>query len=167
MLGLHLFIIAQGKQIARQQRQGFKDGTEYVYGPGNSRSDSIPANLSVGERVVDAKTNRALTGIANADLPKFANIGRQVAGIVRPDSIAAMVATIVAEQSKAQEAQRRAEMEIMAHAYEKAAISANDRVISYWKTRPVKKMAQGGEVYEYHEGGQLVRQFVAKGGDNE
>ena len=160
-------IIAQGKQIARQQRQGFKDGTEYVHGPGNSRSDSIPVNLSVGERVVDAKTNKALAGIPNTDLPRFANIGRQVAGIIRPDSIAAMVATIVAEQSKAQEAQRREQMEMMAQAYKEAAHAANDRVIAYWKTRPIRKMAQGGEVIEYHEGGQQVRQYISKGGDNE
>jgi len=44
------------------------DGTEFVNGPGTSRSDSVPAMLSVGERVVDAETNAQLGGISNDDL---------------------------------------------------------------------------------------------------
>ena len=37
--------------------QGFADGTEFVHGAGGSRSDSIPARLSRGERVVPAHIN--------------------------------------------------------------------------------------------------------------
>lgn len=56
----------------------FKDGIEYfstkpdgrVVGPGSGRSDSVPAWLSNGERVVDAATNNKLGNIPNAMLPK-------------------------------------------------------------------------------------------------
>lgn len=37
--------------------QGFAEGTEFVEGAGSSKSDSIPAMLSRGERVVPAATN--------------------------------------------------------------------------------------------------------------
>lgn len=36
-------------------------GSDFIRGPGTSTSDSIPARLSVGERVVPAKTNQDLT----------------------------------------------------------------------------------------------------------
>ena len=56
----------------------FKDGIEYfsdkrdgrVIGPGNGRSDSVPAWLSNGERVVDALINSQLGDFPNAKLPE-------------------------------------------------------------------------------------------------
>lgn len=62
----------------KSQVQNFATGTEYVNGPGTSTSDSIPANLSKGERVVDAKNNKKLNGISNKDLPELATIGKLV-----------------------------------------------------------------------------------------
>jgi tape measure domain-containing protein len=44
------------------------DGTEFVDGAGSGRSDSIPAMLSKGERVVPADINSELGGISNGDL---------------------------------------------------------------------------------------------------
>ena len=44
----------------------FADGTGYVRGPGTSRSDSIPALLSVGEAVATAQANRANPGVVDA-----------------------------------------------------------------------------------------------------
>jgi len=57
---------------------GFKDGIEFfstrkdgrVTGPGTGRSDSVPAWLSNGERVVDAATNKELKDVPNKLLPK-------------------------------------------------------------------------------------------------
>jgi hypothetical protein len=46
----------------------FKDGTEFVHGPGGGRDDKITAKLSRGERVVDAKKNKELGGISNSRL---------------------------------------------------------------------------------------------------
>jgi len=43
--------------IRSQSPPKFKDGTEYVKGPGTSRSDSVHAMLSVGERVFSAETS--------------------------------------------------------------------------------------------------------------
>ncbi len=48
---------------------GYKEGTEYVDGPGDGKSDSIIARLSKGERIVDAETNKLLNGIPNKMLP--------------------------------------------------------------------------------------------------
>jgi hypothetical protein len=58
--------LAQVNNIRKQK--GFRNGTEFVEGPGSSTSDSISARLSVGERVVDAQTNQALGGISNEEL---------------------------------------------------------------------------------------------------
>jgi chromosome segregation ATPase len=49
----------------------FAQGTEYVQGAGTTKSDSIHAMLSKGERVVPAEINQMLNGIPNAELPKL------------------------------------------------------------------------------------------------
>lgn len=57
----------------------FANGTEYVNGPGTSRSDSIMARLSVGERVVPASINNQLGGISNQSLPQLAAYAQALA----------------------------------------------------------------------------------------
>lgn len=57
--------------------KNFAEGTEYVNGPGTEKSDSIPARLSKGERIVPAGINKQLLGISNRDLPKVINSGLQ------------------------------------------------------------------------------------------
>ena len=57
--------------IASQKIPKFAKGTEYVQGAGTETSDSIPAMLSKGERVIDAKTNKMLKGIPNSMLPEL------------------------------------------------------------------------------------------------
>ena len=49
--------------------QFYAKGIEYVPGPGTSTSDSIPAMLSKGERIVPAAINEQLKGIPNHKLP--------------------------------------------------------------------------------------------------
>lgn len=49
----------------------FAKGTEFVQGGGTETSDSVPAMLSRGERVIDAKTNKLLKGIPNKMLPQL------------------------------------------------------------------------------------------------
>jgi len=62
---------AQVAVIASQKIPKFAKGTEYVQGAGTETSDSIPAMLSKGERVIDAKTNKMLKGIPNSMLPEL------------------------------------------------------------------------------------------------
>lgn len=51
----------------------FKDGTEYLQGPGTGTSDSILMRGSKGERIVPAHINEQLQGVPNAMLPKLLN----------------------------------------------------------------------------------------------
>ena len=62
----------------------FREGTSYVEGPGNGRSDSILARLSKGERVTDAANNARLIGagiIDNKKMVDFALVGHKVANM--------------------------------------------------------------------------------------
>lgn len=61
----------------KSQVQNFADGTEFVNGPGTETSDSIPARLSKGERIVPAAINKQLMGIPNQKLPLLLNAGYQ------------------------------------------------------------------------------------------
>ena len=159
-------IVAQGRAIARQASQaaqGFKDGTSFVTGPGTSRSDSIPARLSVGERVVDAKTNKQIGGrsLDNADLARYVKIGKAVeSGSLH--TVAASLAETVAKAAAAQAAQQVAAIE---RATLQAARENSDKLIAYWQTRPVERLTEAGKVIEWQEGGRVVRQIVtsAKG----
>ena len=71
------FVAAQGAiqaaLVASQPLPKFATGVELLEGPGTTTSDSIPALLSKGERVVTAKENKdyypALTAIHNRDVP--------------------------------------------------------------------------------------------------
>jgi hypothetical protein len=62
---------AQIAIISSQKIPKFAKGTEYVKGGGTETSDSIPAMLSKGERVIDAKTNKLLKGIPNHMIPEM------------------------------------------------------------------------------------------------
>ena len=60
-------------QAGKASATKLADGTESVTGAGTSRSDSVPALLSVNERVVPARINDQLGGISNDDLPNAIN----------------------------------------------------------------------------------------------
>jgi hypothetical protein len=62
---------AQIAIIGAQKIPKFAKGTEYVKGGGTETSDSIPAMLSKGERIIDAKTNKLLKGIPNHMIPEM------------------------------------------------------------------------------------------------
>lgn len=62
---------AQVAIIAAQKIPKFAKGTEFVNGAGTATSDSIPAMLSKGERVVPAHINKLLNGIPNELLPEM------------------------------------------------------------------------------------------------
>ena len=62
-------------QVAKNSVMSFATGTDYVQGPGSETSDSIPAMLSKGERVIPANINKQLLGVKNKDLPMILNNG--------------------------------------------------------------------------------------------
>jgi hypothetical protein len=62
---------AQIATISAQKIPQFAKGTEFVSGAGTETSDSIPAMLSKGERVVPAHINKMLKGIPNDMLPEM------------------------------------------------------------------------------------------------
>lgn len=62
---------------AKSSISNFATGTEYVEGAGTETSDSIPAMLSKGERVVPAKINKMLGNISNDELPYLLNSSNQ------------------------------------------------------------------------------------------
>lgn len=66
----------------------FKEGTPYVNGEGTETSDSILARLSKGERVLNAKQNRAIGAISNEDLTYYVKLGQSISDI-EPQSRAA------------------------------------------------------------------------------
>lgn len=54
------------------QVPAFKEGTEFLHGPGDGRSDSIMIRASRGERIVDARSNLEIMragGIKNMEIP--------------------------------------------------------------------------------------------------
>ena len=64
--------------VAKSKLLQFAEGTEYVHGPGTETSDSIPAMLSRGERVLTASQNKQINGISNDNLVELAQIGKFV-----------------------------------------------------------------------------------------
>lgn len=71
--GLATIALNTALSVATISAQKFAKGTEYVNGKGTETSDSVPAMLSKGERVVDASTNKRLKGIPNKLLPLLVN----------------------------------------------------------------------------------------------
>lgn len=75
---LPLVLSALAGAIAFVPQLFLAKGEEYVQGAGSHTSDSIPAMLSRGERVVSAKDNMALAGIKNSDLARKAALGHKL-----------------------------------------------------------------------------------------
>lgn len=159
-LALIARIIAQGRAIARQQeRQGFKDGTEYVTGPGTTRSDSVPANLSVGERVVPAHINKGIGAISNDQLGRIVQQWKALPVGFDFAAIAAIAAGANEARREASEQAKREELQAIREAHQTAADRAADKMIGYWQTRPVEKWTEAGRVVEFvDESGAKVRQ---------
>lgn len=135
---------------------GFKDGTPFVEGPGGPKSDSISARLSRGERVVPADINDRMGGrrLTNEELFKYYELGRRVA---QRKEIAIPVAATSARASKDRAAM---EVAVMQSAYAQASDKAADKMIAYWKTRPVEKVVGGQKVIEWQEGSGVRRQRI-------
>lgn len=153
-------IVAQARANSRQFRpQAFRDGTEYVNGPGTRRSDSIPARLSVGERVLPADLNEAIGGraVSNEELVRMFKVGR---AFTLSDTFAptdAALAGILTSYHAGAEQREMAIARMQMEAYRSAAMEAAQQTIQYWKTRPVDKIGPDGPYTEWAEGNTIKR----------
>lgn len=60
------------------------------------------------------------------------------------------------------EMEAKGQSQAMREAYERAAQASADKMIEYWKSRPVRKLSADGEVIEWQEGNTKRRQTVKK-----
>lgn len=153
------FVIAKIAAVRAQAKaaaadvQGFREGTEFVEGPGTSKSDSINARLSRGERVIPADINEKMGGrrLTNKELLVYYELGRRVA--LRKEIPTPITAGMTKDRAAL-------DVALMKHAYTEASDKAADKMIEYWKTRPIEKMGPGGKVIEWQEGSAVRRQKI-------
>lgn len=151
---------AQAKQFEVPQ---FREGVPYVEGPGTGTSDSIPALLSRGERVIPAALNMDIgKQVSNEALVRLFNIGKAVdGGAVPPFDLAPALARMLEAQREVNKMESTLNYKAMEGAYNRAAKASAGMMIEYWKSRPVEKVAPGGgRMLEWHEGGAIRRQEV-------
>ena len=161
-------LVAQSKAQSNQfgTTPAFREGTEFVEGPGDGRSDSINARLSRGERVLTADQNNLIGGrqISNDELVEFFNIGKAVsqfanAGVV---SIPAQAMTEIVKDSKRTQSEiikikQELDMGTMKAAYEDAAKKSTDQLIQYFDSRPVTYFDEtGAQVSKVKQGNTTV-----------
>lgn len=123
-LALIARIIAQQRSLATQSVQGFRDGTPYVDGPGGTRSDRVRANLSVGERVVNARDNADIGGrsLRPGELVEYVNLGKLYkAALGAGDQLPALNRQAEATGARGREAEQGMSRETMEQAYREAA----------------------------------------------
>jgi hypothetical protein len=74
--------INTGSALATVNSANYAEGTEYVRGSGGPRTDSVKANISVGERVFTNGQNNQLNGLSNDDVVDIVNGGGNSLGII-------------------------------------------------------------------------------------
>lgn len=143
----------------------FRYGTEYVTGPGTGSSDSVPARLGVGERVLKYEHNQALGGksTSNNDVVHFFQLGKELSGLL-PDFtvIDQKTSSAIAHGKEVSRLEREQVMRMQEQAFTNAAVAAAEKQIAYWKTRPVTYRTTDGTVIEYEKGGTKVKQVISK-----
>lgn len=162
-------LIAQARAQAAQFSEvpAFKDGTPYVHGPGGSRDDKVHAMLSTGERVVDARNNSLLGSISNDELVKGWQFSQDVQDMIQSTGALYPVMSLAPyiERDRKNEQtiiQLKQEMDYQAirEAHQTAANDAADKMIDYWKTRPIEDIIDGKRVIQKEENGVIHRKTV-------
>jgi hypothetical protein len=139
-LALVARIIAQQRAVAAAAVQGFREGTPYVQGPGTANSDSVPAMLSRGERVIPARMNESLGGrsMTNKELADYVNLGRLAE---KAFGGAAQVAALNRQAADREEKKTALELAMnygaMAEAYREAAQASAEKVVEAIQAQPV------------------------------
>lgn len=166
-------IIAQAKANATQFSgpPKFRTGTEFVDGPGTGTSDSVPAFLSRGERVIPADMNEDLGGrkMTNHELMEYVTLGRefqeihQLKGRTADDAIIPLAAAI-AGGAAAQRKIEAAEHEIRVYSMEKAFAQEmqrmRDHITSELAARPIDTPMDQAIIREYKRGGTKIREVI-------
>ena len=132
-------IIAEQKRLAAElvAPQGFKDGVDFLEGPGTGRSDSIPANLSRGERVLDAANNATIGGrsLTNDELVRYVKMGQSLEAEI--GSFAAPLKAGLQVQQRAQDAVNALQLQAMEKAYRETSNEATGKIVQAIKEQPI------------------------------
>ena len=167
--------IAKAKALALENSQpvGFATGTEYVDGPGSWISDSIPARLSRGERVLTGEQNHAIggRGVSNDDLVNGYLFGQSVMDHLKspssagPQNLTPILSILHQTQQELAELKSGAQIRAMERAYKQAARENADRMIQYWETRPVDlvDIKTGDKIRQWKEGNKINRIRIKEG----
>jgi len=164
-------LIQQARAQARRfEVPQFAEGTEYVQGPGTAKSDSVPAMLSRGERILPAALNMAVGGrhVSNEELVRLFKLGKafestQTKAPAYNYDLGPLLERLLSGQRETQRLEAALSYTAMKEAYTEAAERSAEKMIEYWQTRPVEKMApDGSKMLEWKEGEAVRRQVVKK-----
>jgi len=136
----------------------FKDGTEFVEGPGDGRSDSITAKLSRGERVLPAALNRDIGGraLSNDELVDIVRSAQQF-------NLTGILDKMNSDRDVIVQLSQGIDYDRMEALYRRANEDMTGKVISYLKTRPVRSLDDtGNEVISWEQGNRKHRQRVIR-----
>lgn len=131
-------IIAEQKRAAAELvAPGFKDGTPFLEGPGDGRSDSIPAFLSRGERVVSARDNAEIGGraLSPEELVHYVKLGKAIEA--SPGSFAPALSEGQQAQQRAMDALQAREFSALRSAYAIASERAAAQIVEAVKSQPL------------------------------
>ena len=132
-------IIAEQKRLAAElvAPQGFREGVDYLEGPGTGTSDSIPARLSRGERVLPAADNAEIGGrrLTNEELVRYVKMGQGLEAEI--GSFAAPLRAGLQVQQRAQEAAQSLQLEAMERAYRETSAEATGKIVQAIKDQPI------------------------------
>lgn len=154
-----LFRLIKEAQAIKFEQPGFRTGTSYVDGRGTTQSDSVPANLSVGERVVPSDINAEMGGrrLTNTEMLQIFKLGQKV----KRDPLSRVMPTIIKTDQKARSMSDGFQYDLMEAAYAKAAQGAAQTMIRYWKSRPVQFVdADGNTKISWETGGTKFKQTI-------
>lgn len=164
-------LVQQARAQARRfEVPQFAEGTAYVTGPGTAKSDSIPAMLSRGERIMPAALNMAVGGrqVSNEELVRLFKLGKafestQTKAPAYNYDLGPLLERLLSGQRETQRLEAALSYTVMREAYTEAAERSAEKMIEYWQTRPVEKMApDGSKMLEWKEGEAVRRQVVKK-----
>jgi len=149
-------IIAEQKKAAASIT-GFREGIEWVQGPGTGTSDSVPAMLSRGERVLPYELNQDVGGrsVSNDELVRLFKLGRAFEGMT--GSMAPFLAAASQGERERQELETSLNYEAMAGAYRTAAMEASGEVVKAIKGQPVVIPMEGVTVVEQGKSRRVYR----------
>lgn len=158
-------IISQARAISQQfEPPKLREGTPYLVGPTHERG-GIVVEAEGGERVVSKKLNEKIgRKVDNDSLVSLYLLGRKFQdALSNKTAIPALVEQARQGQARKEKLSVDIPYQLMAEAYREAAQSSADKMIDYWKTRPVEWVdGDGSRVIERQAGGRIERRKIKK-----